>query len=383
VTRRTVEIVVAGGGTAGHVEPALALAESLVTHGLSQQAIRFVGTRRGVEARLVRPAGFAVVELPGRGIVRRASVRNVRAICGLVVAAVVSAVLVRVWRPRVVVSVGGYGALGCALAALLWRVPVVVLNVDAVPGAANRLIARFAKASATAVAGSGLRNEVVTGAPVRRVVMAAARAAEDRAQSKRDVGLDPTRALLLVVGGSLGARRLNELALALAQRLADRNDLSLYHVSGERDYAECAQRAKAMRLDDAALAYELVAYEQRLPDVFAAADLAISRGGASTVAEVAVIGTPTIFVPLPGAPGDHQRRNAERLAVSGGAEIVADDRATIEQMWERVLGLLKDEPGRDAMRAKIREVGRPDAAERVAELVQEVGRLTPSGRSER
>ena len=128
-----------------------------------------------------------------------------------------------------------------------------------------------------------------------------------------------------------------------------------------------------MRLDDVALAYHLVAYEQRLPNVLAAADLAISRAGASTVAEIAVIGTPTIFVPLPGAPGDHQRKNAERLANAAGAEIVADEKATIEAIWDRVRALLDDAPSREEMRAHARAVGRQDAAERVAELVGTIG----------
>lgn len=380
MTRRAIEIVVAGGGTAGHVEPALALAEALVDRGHRREAIRFVGTRRGVEARLVGPSGFAVTELPGRGIVRKLSARNLSALLGLFGALVVSTILVRIWRPRAVVSVGGYGALGCALAALLWRVPVVVLNVDAVPGAANRLIARFAKASATAFDGTGLPREVVTGAPVRRAVLASARASNDRAVAKRDIGVNPQREMLLVVGGSLGARRLNDLALALAQRFADRGDLTLYHVCGERDFDSCSQRAQAMRLDEVALAYRLVAFERRLPDVLAAADLAISRAGASTVAEVAVIGTPTIFVPLPGAPGDHQKKNAERLASAGGGLIVADDEATIEGMWGEVLELLKDEPRREAMRARARELGEPEAAGRVAELVERLARPTHADR---
>ncbi|MGA8297476.1 MAG: glycosyltransferase [Acidimicrobiales bacterium] len=372
--RHAIEIVVAGGGTAGHVEPALALAEALVASGRRREAIRFVGTRRGVEASLVRPAGFLVTELPGRGILRKPSVRNLAALTGLFVALVLAVVLVRVWRPQVVVSVGGYGALAFALAAALWRVPVVVVNVDAVPGAANRLIARFAKASAVAHERTGLPREQVTGAPVRNEVISAARLSGDPKETKRAIDVDASRTLLLVVGGSLGARRLNDLGLALAQRLADRGDLAIYHVCGERDFLECSRRAQAMHLDSVALAYRLVAYETRLPAVLAAADLAISRAGASTVAEVAVIGTPAIFVPLPGAPSDHQRKNARRLAENGGAVIVEDAKATIEEMWELVVGLLKDDGRREDMRERCRALGRPDAAARVAELVNSAAR---------
>ncbi len=137
-----------------------------------------------------------------------------------------------------------------------------------------------------------------------------------------------------------------------------------------------------MRLDGAALAYRLVAFEERLPDILAAADLAISRAGASTVAEIAVIGTPTVFVPLPGAPGDHQRKNAELLAAAGGAVIVDDEKATIEEVWEPVQRLLKDAPRRDGMRERARAVGQPDAAERVAALVEQVARDRPRNRSE-
>ena len=159
--------LITGGGTAGHVQPALAVGEALVARGHEAATIRYVGSRRGMEGRLVPEAGFEVTLLPGRGVQRRVTAENLGAIGGLLVASVQAVALVRRLRPRVVVTLGGYAGLPGAVAAILLRVPLVVVSYDAVPGAANRLVARFARKCAVAFEPSSLPNPVMTGAPVR------------------------------------------------------------------------------------------------------------------------------------------------------------------------------------------------------------------------
>ena len=367
-----------GGGTSGHVLPAIAVGEALVDRGHPPSAIRFVGTRRGVERRLVPEAGFVVTLLPGRGFVRRASLRNIASAIGLGTAFVLAAALLSRWRPRVVVSVGGFASVACSLAAAALRIPVVVVNVDAVPGAANRLVGRFARASAVAFPSTRLPRAVFTGAPVRAAVLAVDRSERGRAEARTELGIPPRKKLLAIVGGSLGARRLNELALTLAARLAERDDLVEYHVSGERDYKMSAERATDLGLSGAALEYRLVAYESRLPLLFAAADLVICRSGASTVAELCIIGTPAILVPLPGAPSDHQAKNADYLEKAGAAVVIDDQEATVERVWDVVSELLDDAERRGELSSNARRLGRPDAAHKVAGLIEELAAPSPA-----
>jgi len=373
VTTTRAEVIVTGGGTAGHVLPALAVARALVAAGYAPSAIQFVGARRGMERHLVPEAGFALTLLPGRGLVRRLSLYNVGAIAGLAAAFAVALAQLARRRPRVVVAVGGFGAVACSLAAVLWRVPVVVVNVDSVPGAANRVIGRFATACCVAFPGTALPRSVVTGTPVRPEVLGADRSAEGRTRSRRALSVPGAGRLVAVVGGSLGARRLNEAAVDLARRFARQGDVVVYHVCGSRALEEVTAAATAAGLlEGADVSYRVVAYEKRLADLFAAADVVVSRAGASTVAELAVIGAPSILVPLPGAPSDHQRRNAEFLVGAGAAVLLSDDEASGERLFSEVSALLGDPRRLAAMGEAARAVARPDAAAAIASLVAEV-----------
>ncbi len=362
-------VVVTGGGTAGHVLPALAIARALVAGGRRADSVWYVGSQRGMEARLVGAAGFRLTLLPGRGIPRRISAESAAAALSLAGACAAGIALVRRLRPAAVVTVGGYAGLPAALGALLWRVPLVVVNVDAVPGAANRLVAPFAAASAVALAGTPLPRAVVTGAPVREEVLAVDRAPAGRFAARAALGLPQDAPVLAVTGGSLGAGRLNEAVLGLLAAWRGPADLVVYHVAGERNRAAVAAAAPATALD-----YRVVGYEERLPELLAAADVVVCRAGASTVAELGVIGTPAILVPLPGAPGDHQHRNAERLAAAGAAVLLADAAASGTRLAEEVAALLADPVRRAEMEQNARRLGRRDAASAVARLVEEVAR---------
>ena len=297
------------------------------------------------------------------------------AVVGLLAATARAVRLVAERRPAAVVTVGGYAGVPCSLAALVLGVPVVVVNVDAVPGAANRFVGRFARASAVALPGTALPRVVLTGAPVRPEVLEVERSPEGRARARRLLGIDEGRLVVAVTGGSLGARRLNEAALGLARLLAERRDLTIYHVTGERDHEMVlAAHARLSARGAAGLDYRVVAYEQRMPELLAASDVVICRAGASTVAELTVIGTPSILVPLPGAPADHQRRNAEVLAAAGAGLLVPDAEATSDRLVTELEALLAD-PGRlERMERSALALGRRDAAVRVAVLVEEIAR---------
>lgn len=359
--------LVAGGGTAGHVLPGLAVARALVARGHAAGSIHFVGSERGLEASLVPEAGFGLTVLPGRGIQRRLTLQNVGAVWGLLKAVVMGIGLVRRHRPAVVLVLGGYASVACVIGAVLWRVPIVVAEQNARAGAANRLAGRFAKAAAVPFPETDLPRKVVTGNPVRSEVLAIDRVA-DRAPAREALGLPLDRTVVAVVTGSLGARRVNEAVLAAVPAWSDRADLAIRHVIGSRDFD--GMSADAPELPEGGLLYQQVRYEDRMDLVLAAADLLIGRAGGTTVAELAEVGLPGLLVPLPIAPRDHQTANAAALVRAGAAILVPDGELDGERVVRELRPLLDDPARLVVMGAAARSLARPDAADRVADLVE-------------
>ena len=273
-------------------------------------------------------------------------------------------------RPRVVVSVGGYASLPASSAAVVLGVPLVLVNVDAVPGAANRLLGRFARASAVGWEGSSLPRAVVTGTPVRPEIAGVRRGPDARRAARRRLGLPGDRPTVAVFGGSLGAHRINRAVLDLSERWKDRDDRSIYHIVGRRDWDESLGTGSGAGPDPTGLALRRVAYEDRMDVVYASADVVVCRAGAMTVAELAVAGVPSILVPLPGAPGDHQTANARVLEGAGAAVLLADDRCDARSLGTALDGLLSQPGLLDSMGLAAAGLGRPDAAAAGARLVE-------------
>jgi UDP-N-acetylglucosamine--N-acetylmuramyl-(pentapeptide) pyrophosphoryl-undecaprenol N-acetylglucosamine transferase len=284
--------------------------------------------------------------------------------------------LVRDLRPGVVVGVGGYASLPCVLAARIRRrpVPVVVHEQNAAPGVANRVAVRLGAAAAVSLPDTPLRGAVLTGNPVRASLLAVRRpsTAALAVQGKLQ---------LAVFGGSLGARRLNDAALGLYDRWRDREDVAVHHVCGTRNHDDCAAALARLRRAGDRLDYTLVAYEHHMDDLYARTALAVCRAGAVTVAELAVAGVPAVLVPLPGAPGDHQTRNARSLADRGAAVLLPDDECTTDRLEALADDLLRDPDRLDSMSAAARLLARPDAADAVAALVERVAGQPPTPRA--
>jgi undecaprenyldiphospho-muramoylpentapeptide beta-N-acetylglucosaminyltransferase len=374
VTRRSDRVwaVIAGGGTAGHIVPAIAIGQALVQRGHPAQSIHFVGAKRGLERRLVPDAGFAITLLPGRGIARRLTLANVAAVGGLIAAVVQALVLMGRLRPAVVITVGGYASVAAALAAVAWRIPLVVAEQNAVPGLANRLAARFAAASAVSFPGTPLPRAVVTGNPVRAQILAADRSAAGRAAARNGLGLPVGGLVVAAAGGSLGARRINQAVLGLARAWAGRPGIAIRHVVGYRDFCAIAQAAPTPV--PGGLTYQQVPFENRMDLLLSASDLTVQRAGASTISELTVVGVPSILVPLPGAPGDHQAANAHRLAAAGAAVLIPDEELDPARLAAELDRLLGDDETRQAMARAAQNLGRPDAAARVACLAEDHAR---------
>jgi UDP-N-acetylglucosamine--N-acetylmuramyl-(pentapeptide) pyrophosphoryl-undecaprenol N-acetylglucosamine transferase len=354
-----VKILVTGGGTAGHVLPALAIATALRERG---HDVHLVGSERGIEARLVPEAGFDQTLLPGRGIARSvspAAIRaNIGAVIGLVRAALTAIALVRRHRPAAVVAVGGYASVAAGVGAVLWRVPIIVHEQNAVPGAANRLLARFAVRSATSFPDTPLPRAEVVGNPVRSELF------EARRRPRAD-----GRTQLLVFGGSLGALSINRATLAAVEQWRGRTDLAVHHVIGRRDWPTLELPA-----DTGDLVYEPVEYEDDMPAQLAKADLVVCRGGSGTLFELAATGRPAIVVPSLVTTGGQPVANAERLATVGGAVVVRDDELDGARLVGEVDALLADPARLGQMSERVSTLAAPDAAARVVDLVEEHAR---------
>ena len=364
----TADVLIVGGGTAGHVLPGVAIGHELVRRGLDAERIHFVGSERGVEQRLVPAAGFPLTLLPGRGIQRKLTTDNIGAIAGLIRAFVTSFSLLRRHKPDVVVALGGYASVPAGLWSVLLRVPVVVAEQNAVPGLANTIIGRFAKACAVSYDGTDLPRSVWTGNPVRPEILDVASGVNTRLGARASIGVDEDKTLVVVFGGSLGARTINNAVVGALPDLAERSDLEIRHIIGKRDFADVTSRANVD--PDAGLTYTPIEYENDMASVYAACDLVVCRAGATSCAELAVTGTPAVLVPLPGAPGDHQTANARALEKPGGAEVIADADFDAGCFVDTVTRLIDDPAALSAMSDAAKSVGRPDAASAVVDVVE-------------
>ena len=378
--------VIAGGGTGGHVVPSLQVARAMVARGHDPSTVELFGSRRGHEATTWPSLEFPYTLLPGRGIRRSISpgavVANVGAVAGLVwaCARALGSFLRR--RPRVVVIVGGYASFPAGLAAVVTRVPLVSVNTDAVPGAVNGLLGRFAAANAVAFEGTELPRAHVTGTPVRPELSGLDRSPAGRRAGRGALGLPADRQTVTAMGGSLGALRINRAVAALAGSWQACDDRSVYHVTGRRDYDTFAGGAAGAAgaaggeggeggetSGSAGLCYRVVPFEERMPELYSAADVCVSRAGAMSVAELLISGVPAILVPLPGAPRDHQTRNAEAVVALGAAVHVPDPECDGERLAKELEALLTDADRLRAMGEAAKRHAHPDAAARIAELV--------------
>lgn len=367
--------VIAGGGTAGHVVPGLAIGLALAERGHDRATIHFVGSRRGIDRRIVEPEGFPLTLMPGRGIARSLTPANIGAFFGLAVAVVRSVVLLLRLRPKVVISMGGYAAAPCGLVAAALRIPLVLSEQNAVPTATHRLLGRFATASAVPFPGTPMPRPEVTGNPLRREVLAIDPSEAGRRAARAGLGLPADRFVVAAFGGSLGARSINEAVWELARRWIDRDDVAIRHVVGERDWPMLDDQGLAGRSEGepAGLLYQPVRYEEEMPLLLTAADMAVCRSGGS-VAELAIARLPAVLVPLPIAPFDHQTHNARALVDAGGAWLVPDPDLDADRLEAIVGPMVHDRARLRSMADALAAVAAPDAADRVADLVERVAR---------
>jgi UDP-N-acetylglucosamine--N-acetylmuramyl-(pentapeptide) pyrophosphoryl-undecaprenol N-acetylglucosamine transferase len=335
------------------VVPALAVADALAEAGAS---VSFIGTRERAEARLVPEAGYEIDFLAVWGLDRRNPLKAALAAGRAVVAVRAARRVLRRRSADAVMGGGGYVAGPAGVAALRLGLPLVLTEADSHLGITNRLLAPRARRVCLAfeIPGRGGERYLLTGRPVPRAVLEA-----DRDRARRRFGIPAERPCLLIFGGSLGARTINEAAAEAFGADGEGRGFHVVHISGTRDYPELRERLAG------ADAYTLLEYEPNLGDALAAADLVLARSGGS-IFELTAAGCPAILVPYPHATARHQHTNAAWMAGAGAAEVLEDSELTPERLAALAADLLADPARLAAMAAASRGLARPDAAERIA-----------------
>jgi UDP-N-acetylglucosamine--N-acetylmuramyl-(pentapeptide) pyrophosphoryl-undecaprenol N-acetylglucosamine transferase len=351
-------VLIAGGGTGGHIYPGLAIAEELAARTPPVESI-FVGTPTGMEMHLVPRSGFPVIGICSGGVIGKGIVTRLASLCLLApIGLAQSLALLRRLDPNLVIGVGGYASGPLTLAALLLGIPVLLQEQNLLPGVTNRALSPFVEAVAVAFDDSRRflgGHTVLTGNPLRRAfVRSGTRPRDDRFH-------------LLILGGSRGARAVNRLVVEALPRLAPlAGCLEIVHQSGEADAAETRRGYEGAAGDVAA--WRVEPFLERIWEQIAWADLVVCRAGATTLAELTTIGRAALLVPFPHAARNHQVYNARYLADRGAAVVREQDGLTAERLAGSILELAADEARREEMATRCRAVGSPDAAARVADL---------------
>lgn len=371
--RPGLRVLIAAGGTGGHVFPGLALARALTSRDPAA-VVTFAGTGRGIENQAVPAAGFQLDLLPILPLSRRLSKETLLAPFAAVAGTAAAWRLVRARRADVVAGMGGYVTLPVAVAARLAGVPVVLHESNAVPGLANRLAARVATRVAIGVTEAAAAfpsmRTVVVGNPVRPELARLDRAAL-RPEALAHFGLQPDRRTLFVFGGSQGARRINQATVDTAGRWPDPAGVQVLHATGRRDEASVRAGWDRARADGmlAGLHVVVVPFVERMDLAYAAADLAVSRAGALTVAELTAAGVPAIMVPLPHATAGHQAANAKVLARAGGVVHIPDQDLDGPRLAGTAAALLDDPQALARMSKIMLDNAHPDATRHLVDTV--------------
>ena len=377
----TTRILVAGGGTAGHVFPAIAVATELTRQADVEPV--FVGVPDRLEARLVPRAGFRIHEIAAVSVPRRPSPRLLTVPFAVRRSVAECERILRDEQAAAVVTFGGYVSFPLDRAAKKLDLPLVIHEQNAVPGLTNRIASRWADRIAVTFPGSADRFPhpercAVTGDPVREDLLALDRDA-DRVSARERFGLDPDVPTLLVFGGSQGARSLNR-AVIDAHARWNVESLQVLHAAGRTLHDEAVEAWEPVRAARPGIHVEVVDFIDDMAQAYAAADVVVCRAGATSIAELTVLGLPAILVPYPHATGDHQTLNARALEQTGGAAVVEDRDLDGAALVSAAEPLLTETDHHARMAAASRAFGRPDAAANVARLVLELLERVAAGK---
>ncbi len=352
-----------GGGTGGHLFPALAVADALQKHSPPPE-ILFVGSLTGLEATAVPQAGYPFRGLPAVSLPRRIGLRFIRAAIANARSLLKARRIIDEWTPDVIFATGGFASAGVLVAGWMARVPVVLHEQNSVPGLTNRIASRFAREVHLTYSGSRRyfrkRGHLrLSGIPIRESVTQGS-----RSKALRLFRLDDDRKTILLFGGSQGAHRLNQAILDALPRFAQRRDVQFVIQSGQKDYTWMLDRCREVPARS-----WVRPFIQNMGDAYALADLVVCRAGALTLAELAAMGKPAILVPYPHATANHQALNAEVTAETGAAVMIPDAELTGERLAQEIDALIQHSRRLRLMSIQSMRLARPDATERIVKAI--------------
>lgn len=358
-------VIISGGGTGGHIYPALAIAEGLRRR--TDAEILYVGTEQGLESKVVPPRGLAFktvdVSALDRGSVRKAA----RAVLGIPASLRAARRIIDGFRPDLIVGTGGYVSFPVLMAGSRAGVKTAIHEQNAIPGMANKMLAARVDLVMLTFPDAGAklrcRRQVCTGLPVRPEILTA-----EAAAARQRLNIAPRVPVLLAFGGSLGAASLNQAMLEFLS-LAKDEKMHILWACGKNKYEELERSVRALPIKDARYTLQLFPYIYQMEDALAAADLAICRAGASTVSELQVLGLPAIMIPYPYAAENHQHENAMALVRQQAALLVQDDELTGDVLYRQVRQLFEQPQQLQNMSANMKRLARADALDAILELL--------------
>lgn len=360
------KVVIAGGGTGGHLYPGIAVAEEIKSRD-GEADILFIGTTHGIEARVVPSAGYRIKFVKAEGFAGKSLLKKIKALFLFIMSVSAASRILRVVKPNVVIGVGGYASAGTVIAAFMRGIPAVILEQNSVPGSANRFLSYFAKAIAVTYQESlsyfPKGKTYLTGNPIRKEII---KLDEDKAYGVFQ--LDRDKFTVFVFGGSLGARSINyAMVEALNYLLEFRHDIQFLHQTGERDYEHVKEAYRRVGFSGI-----VVPFIYQMSEAYTVSDILVCRAGATTLSEITAIGKPSVLIPFPYAAANHQEYNAKKLEDMGAAKVILDRELNGESLSAVIRKLYQDGGLRRDMQRASAAFGKIDAAERVVDIVQSV-----------
>ena len=366
--------MIAGGGTGGHLFPGLALAEEFKRRDAGAE-IMFVGTEQGIEAKIIPREGYPIRFLRAEGFVGKSFMKKMTAAVKTAISLLDAGKILRAVMPDIVIGVGGYASGALVLLASFRSVPTLIHEQNSVPGATNRILGRFVDRVCVtyqeSISAFPMEKTFLTGNPIRMKIMKG-----DRESACRLFSLDTSVFTVFIFGGSSGAASINRTMVAALNHLGDlREQIQFLHQTGDKDFQGIreAYRKAGMKGTVAPFIYQMA-------EAYAAADVVISRAGATTLAELTALGKPAILVPYPHAAGRHQECNAMKLRDMGAAHVVFDHELSGEVLARQIRELYEDAQGRKDMQRASRGLGTPEACSRVVDIAMSLLKNTVAGR---
>lgn len=368
-------VIISGGGTGGHIYPAITIARAIAD--IEPTEFLYVGSKIGLENTLIPNEGIPFVTIDVRGLERKISFRNLVTLGKTAGSLLRAEQIIHKFKPDVVIGTGGFVCGPVLLAASLSGIPTLVQEQNVIPGVTNTILSRFVKCVALGYEEAADRFKrkdilVYTGNPVRKDILTGT-----RDHGRALLGLDPDKFTLLVAGGSRGARSINNAMIEVHRYFRDSRDIQILHVTGDHEYDRVVGQLEGIdgkgRYGEGS---HIIPYLHHMPEALAAADLAVYRAGAVGLAELTVRGLPAILIPYPYAAEDHQRYNAQALVMCGAAKMILDKMLTGRELLEEIVHLKNDPEALKRMARASKSKGRPQAPHDIAELALSIAKGT-------